>query len=771
MLSKNALKKISSFAAAVMIAGCLTPAFADNTNITTAENQTEGGSQEGTGSAGESGAEVENPGGEQQPETTPINLSANYFKTETENTYNIVISSLDYLEGYKDFSFAVSFGAEDVKLSNPEFGEKLKSNDDNTVIASAARKITFSHGAPNELQSGKIGLCSIELKSVSAPTKDNITISDFTAVDKDGRTVVFAPSLTVSEGPVVPALTEKEQNVYDLMLNLPDITALSFYNEDKSLKDIAALKAQIDAADIAYNALTDAEKKNVNAVLDYNMKDKEVITTLKPVADAMVKVSDVISTAKLLGDAADDKLLNYQFAMHIYNSKIKDNQSPDGMADTSEPYKQYTEAVAKIAEREAVLNEKLAAAEYSDKVGAVSTQLNIIQTLSGDKYYKDYLSDLLGEAQKLYKEIDASDDPIKEGMCSQLQNNIDKIKAVQSGIDTMPVLSFPKEVTKGFSFTVGFTRTKSAAGSAAKAVVEVYNINGKTEKLIESKDFDIAAGETKNDLKMFASKSGYAEGDKIRIDVSYEIAGATFDIDSKEYTVKTTARADSGVTGIIKGNSGSNGGSSDNGSGGNTKYPSVDDNKDNNDDGKDDNNTPKELFGDISNYGWAKDAIEGLYYAGIVNGMEENVFNPAGEVTREQFCKMVVQLFGVLNYDETNTRFNDVNDGAWYAPYIYSAVSAGYIQGQSDEFFGVGQPIMRQDMVTILYRALNKSNSAAVLEFTDIDNIAEYAKDAVAQLVGMGVINGYEDGSFKPRGTATRAEAAKVIWGVYESIK
>ena len=78
---------------------------------------------------------------------------------------------------------------------------------------------------------------------------------------------------------------------------------------------------------------------------------------------------------------------------------------------------------------------------------------------------------------------------------------------------------------------------------------------------------------------------------------------------------------------------------------------------------------------------------------------------------------------------------------------------------------------MRQDMVTILYRALNKSNSAAALDFTDVDNIAEYAKDAVAQLVGMGVINGYEDGSFKPRGTATRAEAAKVIWGVYESIK
>lgn len=768
MLSKDALKKISSCMAAVMIAGCSAAVFADNTNTTVPSGQTENTENSGSNT----GDTTENPsGGDETPETTAINISANYFKTEAENTYNIIVSSLDYLEGYKDFSFTLSFGADDVKLSNPEFGEKLKSDDENTVISSAARKITFSHGAPTELQSGKLGLCSIELTSATVPSAENITISDFTAVDKDGKTITFTPNLTVAEGPVVPELSEKEQNVYDLMLALPDVAALSFYNEDKSLKDVAAVKSQVDAAADAYNALTDAEKKNVNAVLDYNMKDKEVITTLKPVTDAMANVSEVISTAKLLGDAADDKLLNYSFVMNIYNSKIKDNQSPEGMPDTSAAYKEYTDALAKIAERETVLNEKIKAADYSDKVGAVSAQLNIIQTLSADKYYKDYLSDLLDNAQKLYKEIDASDDPIKEGLCSQLQSNIDKIKAVQSGINTMPTLDFPKEINRDFAFTIGFTRTRAASGSAAKITVEVYNVDEKPERLIESKDFDIAANATSTDLKMFASNSNYTKGDNIRVDVKYTIAGATFDIESKEYTVETTARANNDNIGIKKGNSSSSSGDNS-GSGGETKYPTVDDTKDNDDNKNDDtNDTPKELFGDISNYGWAKDAIEGLYYAGIVNGMEENVFNPAGEVTREQFCKMVVQLFGVLNYDETNTRFNDVKDGAWYAPYIYSAVSAGYIQGQSDDFFGVGQPIMRQDMVTILYRALNKSNSAAALDFTDVDNIAEYAKDAVAQLVGMGVINGYEDGSFKPRGTATRAEAAKVIWGVYESIK
>ena len=77
---------------------------------------------------------------------------------------------------------------------------------------------------------------------------------------------------------------------------------------------------------------------------------------------------------------------------------------------------------------------------------------------------------------------------------------------------------------------------------------------------------------------------------------------------------------------------------------------------------------------------------------------------------------------------------------------------------------------MRQDMATILYRAIGEQNSRAVLDFTDTDNIAPYAEDAISELVGIGVLSGYEDGSFKPRGTATRAEAAKVIWGIYNII-
>ena len=54
--------------------------------------------------------------------------------------------------------------------------------------------------------------------------------------------------------------------------------------------------------------------------------------------------------------------------------------------------------------------------------------------------------------------------------------------------------------------------------------------------------------------------------------------------------------------------------------------------------------------------------------------------------------------------------------------------------------------------------------SVQEIEFTDRDQIADYAKQAVEQMQKMGIVNGYSDGSFNPQGTATRAEAAKIIY-------
>ena len=89
------------------------------------------------------------------------------------------------------------------------------------------------------------------------------------------------------------------------------------------------------------------------------------------------------------------------------------------------------------------------------------------------------------------------------------------------------------------------------------------------------------------------------------------------------------------------------------------------------------------------------------------------------------------------------------------------------MNGITEQFFGVGENITRQEMAAMVYRAAEKCGaelSAAEPRFTDSGEIAEYAYTAAAALYGSGIMNGGTDGRFAPNAFATRAEAAKVVY-------
>ncbi len=185
--------------------------------------------------------------------------------------------------------------------------------------------------------------------------------------------------------------------------------------------------------------------------------------------------------------------------------------------------------------------------------------------------------------------------------------------------------------------------------------------------------------------------------------------------------------------------------------------------------------TPEEVavstvkFIDLGQASWAKTAINTLYAAGIVKGVSENEYAPLNEVKREEFTKLIVELFGI--YDPyLDSSFADVSSDAWYNGYIASAQKAGIVAGISETEFGVGQSITREQMATMLKRACDKygvkleGNSATT--FRDENTISSYAADAVKTLAKAGIINGI-DGSFAPQQVANRAMAAQVVYLVY----
>lgn len=695
------------------------------------------------------------------PEATPVNISANYF-ANGDDSYTVIFSSLDVLESYNNFNFTIAFT--NATVNDAEFDVAMVSSSDDQSITKSARRAVFTAGSPDSALSGKIKLCSIDVTTDgTALSAENISLTDFTAVNTEGTTITFTPVLTVTEGPVVPELTEAEQEIYDAIVALPDAATLSFF-EDSELIDIDALVETVTETKNAYDDLSSAQISKIEANLEYNMMDLSNFNALPAIVETMKNVYEVVQFAEVLSDITESDIMDYRFMTSTYED-VKENIDDTGLTDGLTSYAEYASAKSTIETKGTSIEDAYTGLEYQDRIEIFEPQLELIQSYSSNKYYYDFIDNLHDQAIALKNDIeDNYSGSLKSYLLEALEDEIDQIEMVKGGISSLPVVTYPKKLTRGNNYTIELQRTPSASIVDATITVVVF-LESNDEDEIDRQTFEFKAGKKTFSDQILATSRKYPRDKKVVIHVYYEINGAEFYLGNKILSCNETTNPSAPTGGLPSSTPSGN----NNSTSGGTKYPdSSQDNEDNNDNEKEDtNNADNELFTDIDNYGWAKEAIEGLYYAGIINGMEEGVFNPAGQVTREQFCKMAVQLFGVLQYD-TGSNFADVDPNAWYAQYINSAIRAGYVQGQSNDYFGIGESIMRQDMATILFRGLGSQNSAAELDFTDNDAIAPYAIDAVSEFVGLEIINGYEDGSFNPRGTATRAEAAKVIWGVYQ---
>lgn len=176
---------------------------------------------------------------------------------------------------------------------------------------------------------------------------------------------------------------------------------------------------------------------------------------------------------------------------------------------------------------------------------------------------------------------------------------------------------------------------------------------------------------------------------------------------------------------------------------------------------------PNAVFADLSEGHWAYGYIKTLKERGIVSGDGTGMFHPEDSVTREEFLKMLLTAYGAETGGNAEM-FDDVDAGAWYAPYVAAGVSLGVVKGVSEDSFGTGMPITRADMAVLCVRMMEQTGRwlearKQAADFTDQDEIADYALDAVRQMRQFGVISGYEDGSFGPQKPATRAETAKMI--------
>ena len=176
-------------------------------------------------------------------------------------------------------------------------------------------------------------------------------------------------------------------------------------------------------------------------------------------------------------------------------------------------------------------------------------------------------------------------------------------------------------------------------------------------------------------------------------------------------------------------------------------------------------------FTDVAEDAWYHDYVYDLVYRGVVNGMTATTYEPEGKLTRAQFVKLLACSLAdaeTLKTYEGKHPFKD-SEGHWAETYIAWAKDKGIVEGVSATEFDPEAPITREQMATIFGRYALKQgielpkDAAPAQSFPDADKISEYAREFVELMRIAGILNGYEDGTFRPQGNATRAEAAKLF--------
>lgn len=169
------------------------------------------------------------------------------------------------------------------------------------------------------------------------------------------------------------------------------------------------------------------------------------------------------------------------------------------------------------------------------------------------------------------------------------------------------------------------------------------------------------------------------------------------------------------------------------------------------------NSAPAVTFKDIPKDSPAVKTIELATKLGIVKGYEDASFHPNAMVTRAEFATMLVKAFGLTS--EGDSSFKDTT-GHWAADAIATLKASGIINGYEDGTFKPNQTISRAEIVAMLSKVIN-TTFVKDSKFKDVSG--SWAEAEINTLSEMGIVKGTDDGSFKPNAKATRSESLLMI--------
>lgn len=164
---------------------------------------------------------------------------------------------------------------------------------------------------------------------------------------------------------------------------------------------------------------------------------------------------------------------------------------------------------------------------------------------------------------------------------------------------------------------------------------------------------------------------------------------------------------------------------------------------------------------DISGH-WAEKVITQWQEKGLISGYEDGTFKPDNSVTRAEFVIMLNKALGFTQ--KGNVTFSDVSANAWYYDAVAIAVEAGYCAGYEDGTFKPNATITRAEAAVMIAKAKElTANTEAADKFADASRIPAWAKGSIGAVSAAGFMTGRTDGTFDASNTITRAEAVSSL--------
>ena len=189
---------------------------------------------------------------------------------------------------------------------------------------------------------------------------------------------------------------------------------------------------------------------------------------------------------------------------------------------------------------------------------------------------------------------------------------------------------------------------------------------------------------------------------------------------------------------------------------------------------------PSAGFTDVPNEdNWAHAGIDYCVANGLMSGVGGNLFAPKKTTTRAQIVQILYNLQGEPRV-YGSTPFTDLTND-WYKDAILWAYQTGVVAGTSGTTFDPDLPVTREQIAVILMeytsRVLGLKNlctPADLSRYPDAGSVSDWAKNAMADAVALGLISGASNGGqtcLEPQGSATREQVATILMEFCKNVK